>query len=128
MKKRLTACLLIACAFLALQGDEAPTSALAGSWAGTISIMGREMKFAVHFNEEGGALQAKMDIPQQMAMGLPLSQVRREGDRVHFELVAGVGVAVFDGKVAADVIQGEFLQAGIKGTFQVTRGEPGFAA
>ncbi len=122
MRKRLTACLLIACACLALQGGEAPASALAGSWAGAISIMGREMKFAVHFSEEGGALQAKLDIPQQMAMGLPLTQVRREGDRVHFELVAGAGVAVFDGKVAADVIQGEFLQAGIKGTFQVTRG------
>jgi hypothetical protein len=118
--KRLTVLMLAVCAIFALRGDPPPPSALAGPWEGAISIMGRDLKFVVHFSEADGALKATMDVPQQMSMGLPLSQVRREGDKVHFELVAGAGVAVFDGTVAPGAIEGEFLQAGIKGTFRLT--------
>ncbi|HOW44992.1 MAG TPA: alpha/beta fold hydrolase [Candidatus Aminicenantes bacterium] len=122
--KRLTVLMLIPCAWIALRGAPAPAAALNGSWEGAISIMGQELKFAVHFSESEGTLKAAMDIPQQGAMGLPLTQVRRDGDRVHFELVAGPGVAVFDGVMAAGAIAGDFLQAGIKGTFRLApRGE-----
>lgn len=117
--KRLTVLMLSACAFFALRGDPPPAAALNGSWEGAISIMGQELKFAVHFSEADGVLKATMDVPQQGAMGLPLTQVRHDGDKVHFELVAGPGVAVFDGVIAAGAMEGDFLQAGIKGTFRL---------
>lgn len=106
-------------AALVLPAAAAAGETLAGSWEGAILIMGQELKFAVLFSGPEGELKASMDIPQQGAMGLPLTQVRRDGDKVHFELVAGPGVAVFDGTVAAGAIEGEFLQAGIKGTFRL---------
>jgi len=108
-------------AVFALNGAAAADQGLSGSWEGAIQIMGQELKIIVHFSEADGALKATLDIPQQMAVGLPLSQVKREADKVHFELVAGPGIAIFDGAVVADVIQGDFLQAGIKGSFKVAR-------
>ena len=108
-------------AILALNGSPAADQGLSGSWEGAILIMGQELKIIVHFSEADGALKATMDIPQQMAAGLPLTQVQREGDRVRFELVAGPGVAVFEGAMAGDAIQGDFLQAGIKGSFKIAR-------
>ena len=108
-------------AFFAQNGAPAVAEALSGPWEGAIFIMGQELTIVVHFSEADGALKATMDIPQQMAAGLPLSQVQRQGDQIHFELVAGPGVAIFDGVIVADAIQGDFLQAGIKGTFKVAR-------
>ncbi len=108
-------------AFIAQYGTPAVAEGLSGPWEGAIFIMGQELKIIVHFSEAGGALSATMDIPQQMAAGLPLSQVKRDGDKVHFELVAGPGIAIFDGAIAAAAIQGDFLQAGIKGSFRIAR-------
>ncbi len=107
-------------AALALPAAVSAGETLAGSWEGAILIMGQELKFVVHFSGPEEELKATMDIPQQGAMGLPLTRVKRDGDKVHFELVAGPGVAVFDGSVAAGAIAGDFLQAGIKGTFRLT--------
>lgn len=112
---------ILCCAFLFLQGEETAQIAIEGPWEGAIAIMGQELEIIVHFSEAGGSLKATLDIPQQMAMGLPLSQVKREGDKVHFELVAGPGIALFDGAISAAAIQGDFFQAGIKGSFKVAR-------
>jgi pimeloyl-ACP methyl ester carboxylesterase len=40
---------------------------------------------------------------------------------VHFELAAGAGLAVWDGALEEDAIEGEFTQAGVVGTFRMTR-------
>ncbi len=104
-----------------LLGAQAPQEELAGPWEGAISVMGQELKIIVHFDESAETLKWNIDIPQQMAMGLPLSNMKKEGEKVHFELVAGPGVAVFDGILAKGNIQGDFLQAGIRGTFQVLK-------
>jgi dienelactone hydrolase len=118
-------CLLLAliiafgCAAAAQSGE----TGLAGAWEGAISVMGQELKIIVHFDERPGSLAGTIDIPQQMAMGLPLANLRREGERLHFELNAGPGVAAFDGVLTREVIQGDFMQAGIKGTFSLARGE-----
>jgi len=109
-------------AFCALPGAQGPQEGLAGPWEGAISVMGQELKIIVHFDEKAGGLGGTIDIPQQMAMGIPLSNLKKEGEKIHFELVAGPGVATFDGILAKDGIQGDFMQAGIKGTFSVARG------
>lgn len=103
---------------------QAPTAELLGPWTGAIQILGSELKIAVTFTEDTGALAATIDIPQQGATGLKLVNVRREGPAVHFELQAGPGLAVFDGRLDAGMIKGDFTQAGVKGTFALARGSP----
>jgi pimeloyl-ACP methyl ester carboxylesterase len=109
-------------AFFAILGAQATQEALTGPWEGAISVMGQELKIIVHFEEKDAVLKGTIDIPMQMAAGLPLSNMKREGDKVHFELVAGPGLATFDGVLSQGHVQGDFMQAGIKGSFSITKG------
>jgi hypothetical protein len=95
---------------------------LSGPWEGTLAVMGQELKIIVHFDEGGDVQKWTIDIPQQMALGIPLSNMKREGDKVHFELAAGPGLATFDGVFENGAIRGDFMQAGIKGSFSITQG------
>lgn len=108
---------------LVILAGAAPARAedLDGPWEGAIAIMGQELRIIVRFAAKGGELKATIDIPQQLAADLPLSNVKREGERVHFELAAGPGLAVFDGALAQGNIRGDFVQAGIRGTFHVVK-------
>jgi dienelactone hydrolase len=121
---RSVAWIFVFAAFLAAQSpQEGLADRLAGPWEGAISVMGQELKIVVHFDENAtGGLGGTIDIPQQMAMGIPLGNLKREGEKVHFELNAGPGVATFDGILSKEAIQGDFMQAGIKGSFLITRG------
>jgi len=92
-----------------------------GRWEGRIDIMGSALTIAVTATDSGGALKATIDIPQQMAMALPLTNVRFESPKVHFELPAGPGLAVFDGELKEGTIKGTFEQSGVKGTFELQR-------
>ena len=94
-----------------------------GRWDGAISIMGSELGITVVFDALGEELSARIDIPQQGAAGLALTNVRYEHPSVHFELPAGQGTAVFDGQRAVDSIGGTFTQAGYEGTFSLSRSE-----
>jgi uncharacterized protein len=95
---------------------------VAGRWEGAIKIMGQELAIVVTMSGEVAAPKATVDIPQQGAKGLSLTNVRVNGQLVHFELPAGPGLAVFDGVVRGDSISGTFEQAGMKGTFDLKRG------
>ncbi len=92
------------------------------TWAGALQIQGVALTIRVHFTRTAEALQATIDIPQQGAEGLPLSNVRYDAPKVHFELPAGPGLAVFDGVVQEDgTITGTITQAGVAGTFQLAK-------
>ena len=108
---------------LALLGTSAPAFAQTadGVWAGAIAVMGQDLGIMVKFTTSGTSTAATIDIPQQMALGMPLSNVRWAPPAVHFELPAGPGLAIFDGVVKGDSITGTFRQSGIKGTFHVGR-------
>lgn len=73
------------------------------------------------FNRSADSLKGTIDIPQQNAFGLSLKEVRVVGDKIHFELPAGPGLAVFDGTLKGDTIRGDFMQAGMNGTFNLTK-------
>lgn len=47
----------------------------------------------------------------------------RDGPIVRLELPAGPGVAVFDGTLADDRLDGSFIQGPAKGTFTLQRGD-----
>jgi pimeloyl-ACP methyl ester carboxylesterase len=92
-----------------------------GPWEGAIEVAGRSLQIVVVFTEGPGGLAATIDIPEQGARGLRLQDVRRDGPVVHFELAAGPGLAVFDGKLEGSSITGDFTQGGVKGSFRLAR-------
>jgi hypothetical protein len=120
----MTRALVFAAALVALvlAVPSAQQPAFAGRWEGAINIAGTSLTIIVVATDAAPGLKATIDIPGQSASGLPLSNVRYEAPKVHFELPAGPGLAVFDGELAGDRISGTFDQAGLKGTFQMTRG------
>jgi dienelactone hydrolase len=100
-------------------------SSIAGPWHGRIAVAGVSLGIVVVFTETpDSGLSATIDIPQQGARGLALRHVTRDEDRVRFELPAGPGPAVFDGRLADGRISGSFTQAGIAGTFTLSPGGP----
>lgn len=90
-----------------------------GQWDGAILVLGSELGMTVRFSPDSGVWSATMDIPQQGAMGLPLQNVEVDLPRVHFELMGGPGLAVFDGTQEGDSITGSFAQSGVSGTFRL---------
>ena len=97
-------------------------SKITGSWEGAISIMNSELGIIVDINQSGDTLKATIDIPMQNAKGLLLKNLIFNQPKIHFELQAGPGVAVFDGEKSADSIAGDFSQAGMKGKFHLKKG------
>ena len=97
-------------------------TSVAGRWEGAISVMGQDLAILVVFTDVGAVMTASIDIPQQGARGIPLRNVRATAGRVHFELPAGPGLAIFEGTVTGDVMTGSFTQGPAKGTFEVKRG------
>lgn len=87
------------------------------TWSGSIDIMGSKLHISVIFKTQQGIPRAKINIPDQGAWGLDLTNVSFNNPRVHFELEAGPGKAIFEGLYYVDSIYGTFTQAGIKGTF-----------
>lgn len=94
---------------------------IVGHWEGAISVMGQELTVAVDVKTEAGGLKASIDIPQQGAAGVALTKVSYAPPKVHFELPAGPGLAVFDGELHGDSIWGDFSQAGISGKFHLVK-------
>jgi pimeloyl-ACP methyl ester carboxylesterase len=99
-------------------------SPVAGRWEGAITVMGQDLGIVVVITDIGSVLTATIDIPQQGAKAIPLRNVRSDGTRVQFQLVAGPGLAVFEGTLKEDVISGTFEQGQAKGTFEIRRAAP----
>jgi pimeloyl-ACP methyl ester carboxylesterase len=105
-------------------GGVAATSdgrALTGRWEGSLTALGQNLEIGVTFEGAVTPLVARIDIPAQGAHGLQLQNVSFDPPRVHFELPAGPGLAVWDGLLRGDTIEGEFTQAGVAGTFTLSR-------
>jgi pimeloyl-ACP methyl ester carboxylesterase len=98
--------------------------ALEGRWQGSLTALGQNLEIGVTFDATVTPLAARIDIPAQGARGLQLQNVSIEQSRVHFELVAGPGLAVWDGVLRGDTIEGEFTQAGVDGVFVLSRVVP----
>ena len=92
-----------------------------GHWEGAISVMGQELIIKVDFEVAGEVLSGTIDIPQQGAFGIPLANIKYEVPNIHFELPVPNAKADFDGIRDGDGISGDFLQSGVKGTFNLKR-------
>jgi len=96
---------------------------IGGVWNGAIDAMGQLLHISMTFTTKGGELKATIDIPEQNAAGLPLVNVRYSSTKLHCELPAGPGVAIFDGTMNGDSLNGAFTQAGMNGKFYLARGK-----
>lgn len=107
----------ILCAFLGFSQGQ-----LDGRWQGAIEIQGIELTIGVTFTTAPQGLAATIDIPQQGAKSLVLTNVSFAPPKVHFELPAGLGLAVFEGALKDNMITGTFQQGTSAGTFTIKRG------
>ncbi len=95
-----------------------------GFWKGHIEIMGNQLIIKTQFFEENSSIAGKLDIPQQMAIGLALSNFNFNKDTVSFELFLNqTNIARFTGQFSSDSIIGYFNQSGVKGNFYLARTE-----
>lgn len=117
IRRHLMAAIAVGLLSLPLAGPSSAQESVEGSWTGAILVLGGALGMSVHFARNDSGLTATMDIPQQGAAKLPLRNVRFEPPTVHFELLGGPGLAVFDGELSGDSIGGSFAQSGVNGTF-----------
>ncbi|MTI87308.1 MAG: alpha/beta hydrolase [Balneolaceae bacterium] len=84
---------------------------LSGKWKGVIEIQGQQL--TVIFNIEGQPVNysGTLDIPQQGAKDLPLSQAEQKGDSVLFVFNAGQVTGTFEGMLESETqISGMYQQ------------------
>jgi len=117
------AAILLSCLLL-LSCEEEPAVSIDGDWEGAITVQGMEIGLTVKFATVDGELTAVMDIPEQFAYGLPLTNVSFDGTNVHFELDSPIGLATYEGTLKDDRISGSFTQSGAEGEFVLNRAVP----
>jgi pimeloyl-ACP methyl ester carboxylesterase len=115
MLKRLLSLMLVCVSIGLAQQD------FAGNWEGVIGPDSLELGILVRFDEADGALTGTIDIPQQQASGLPLQIVDVSADRATFIIEGVPGEATFMGRLAGDVIEGDFEQGGQRLPFVLNR-------
>lgn len=92
---------------------------LDGDWAGTIMPAGATIRLIVHVVTNTGGTVVSIDSPDQLAYGLPLPTLRREGQAVRFT----VNGSRFEGTLSADggKIEGSWNGPNYKGPLLFTR-------
>lgn len=95
---------------------------LSGDWQGSIAIAGIELEIVTHLNSEGGMYSGTIDIPEQSAYGLKLSNFIYTAPNFSFDLEIPNQTAKFKGVVSGDSILGSFSQAGLSGKFYLAKG------
>lgn len=108
-------------AFLFFNSVNAQTD-LSGDWRGAIAIAGVELEIITHFKSEGGVYSGTIDIPEQSAFGLKLSNFVYSAPAFSFDLEIPNQTAKFKGGVSGDSIKGDFTQAGLAGKFFLAKG------
>ena len=94
------------------------SATVAGRWEGEIALPGTALEIVVAFEDQGGQLSGQIRIPAQLAADIPLHDIRIESPKLHFEMLSGPQLAVFDGELLPDgSLGGGFTQGGYEGEF-----------
>ena len=108
--------------------QEATVIQVVGVWEGSLKVQGAEIDIVVKFLSDPTAadVDATMDIPAQMAYGLPLTNVNATGaapgSDIHFELATSGPTLVADLKITEDgAISGVFTQGAASGEIVIAR-------
>lgn len=99
-----------------------------GCWIGKIDIIQQELAIKVCFDlDSAGKILGIIDIPQQNAYNLKLSNVDVKKDSIYFDLIVNVmNIAKFAGKIHfantdSSRITGTFRQMGMAGKFELDK-------
>lgn len=92
-----------------------------GSWSGAVEIPGAPLEVLVTLADSAGVLGGTIDIPAQGARGLPLENVRVEGNAVSFAIGGVPGAPTFGGTLEAETLSGTFSQSGQTFPFSLAR-------
>ncbi|MDR9415986.1 MAG: alpha/beta fold hydrolase [Gracilimonas sp.] len=99
----------------------AQTSIL-GNWEGAINIQGQQLKVIFNIEGESNNLTGTIDIPQQGAMGLKLTQAEQRADSVFLTFFTGQGNGKFEGTFQADsLIRGTYSQGAASFPFEIQK-------
>ncbi|MFP4443310.1 MAG: alpha/beta hydrolase family protein [Spirochaetia bacterium] len=98
-----------------------PETTLEGTWEGAISVQGQQLGIILRLTKKDTAYAGTIDIPQQNAYSIPLTDISLEDNSVRFILPSNPAQAVFQGKAAGDELSGSFNQGGASGTFSAAR-------
>jgi pimeloyl-ACP methyl ester carboxylesterase len=96
---------------------------IAGYWSGKIKMLTMNLDFQIKVEKTKKTLNAFMSIPSQKLNNYRLSVFTFKKNNLHFELPSQAGIAKFDGELIVDSIKGKILQAGIQGSFYLTRSD-----
>lgn len=94
-----------------------------GSWSGKIEMMGMKLDFEVTFKTVTDSISGTMKIPAQTDKDINLAKIKYTFPGLKFEMPAGPGTAVFDGKFEGDTVRGIMKQAGMEGKFYLASGK-----
>jgi pimeloyl-ACP methyl ester carboxylesterase len=84
-----------------------------GTWRATLPRDGRDLRLILHIATSHRGTRAKLDSPDMGVAGLEVSELSREGDRVHWRVPAGQ--VVFEGELdgKAGRLSGSWGRAGM---------------
>jgi hypothetical protein len=92
------------------------SEALAGRWEGVVEIPGAKTRAIVDFTQNAnGSLSATISVPDERLLGKPLTNVRYDPPKVHFELQATERKITFEGTRKGEVISGTVSGGEISG-------------
>lgn len=94
---------------------------LEGTWNGYLVTPEDHLTIRVKFSNTGGDVQGWLDIPDQSANGLKLSNIKQWNDTLSFEFQAGRSRLEFQGRIYEDSISGDFRQAEFNSSFKLIK-------
>ncbi len=105
---------LLTAVFVAVATLPVLAGSIEGSWTGAVQLPSGQLNCSTHFKQDGGDWNGTIDIPQQGAKGLPLSDISVDGNSVSFKIGGIPGDPTFSGTLSAEgtAIEGDFSQGG----------------
>ena len=88
------------------------THAQLGSWNGELAVRGAKIPLKFNIIEDNRDYIVTMDNPMQNTFGIPMDDVKIEGDEIIFSL-SQAGIR-YKGKLKRDLIEGVFFQDGME--------------
>lgn len=93
-------------------GEQPATPTLEGYWTGQFQRDGSTLDVELQFTREGDAWRGAFSAASLRAIGIPLREVRQEGDAAHFVLAGDDTTAVFDGRIETGALAGQYIETG----------------
>lgn len=94
---------------------------LEGDWSGGLDSGTQWLPIEIHFKTEKDMVSGSIDVPQFNQTNQPLSQIKVEGSRVHFEWARTVGTGIFDGEFRDGGLVGNYKRGEVQSTFLLAR-------